>query len=153
MLFFTLKPFLVTKIFKLWSWLWSRQKMAWLTNNYDAYIDQHLKTSESTYTNVVETLLPDSFLKHRNWVYLWINSLKVQSLFLLYAKLKGHEIILRLLLLPHKKAFLKNKKRSGNICISLYRIPNNSNYSTASKRGLEISAWYFNKNIFFAMFY
>ena len=43
--------------------------------------------------NVVEKLFLDPFLKIRNWVYLWINSLKVlHSMFLLYANLRAIEI-------------------------------------------------------------
>ena len=43
--------------------------------------------------NVAEKLFPDPFLKNQNWVYLWINILKVLcSLFLLYANLRAIEI-------------------------------------------------------------
>ena len=37
--------------------------------------------------NVVETIFPDPFLKNKKLAYIWINSLKFYSLFLLYAML------------------------------------------------------------------
>ena len=39
----------------------------------------------------MEKLVPDPFLKNQNLVYLWINSLRLYSLFLLYAKLRAIE--------------------------------------------------------------
>ena len=44
------------------------------------------------YTQDVVKLVPDPFLKNYKWTYLWINSLKFYSLFLLYAKLRAIEI-------------------------------------------------------------
>ena len=41
---------------------------------------------------MVEKLLADPFLKNQNWVYLLIDSLKIYSLFSLYANLRSIEI-------------------------------------------------------------
>ena len=45
---------------------------------FDQLIEYNMKTFYlKNYTQyVVEILFPESFLKKRNWVYLWINSLK-----------------------------------------------------------------------------
>ena len=53
-------------------------------NMRNIFIENHTKI-------VVEKLFPHPFLKSRNWANLWINSLKLYSLFLLYAKLKAIE--------------------------------------------------------------
>ena len=50
------------------------------------------KIAENHIQNVVEKLVPDPFLKNQNWAYLWINSLVLYSLFLLYGKLRAIEI-------------------------------------------------------------
>ena len=47
---------------------------------------------EKSYPDVVEKIVPDHFLKKENWAYVWINSLKFYSLFLLHAKLSAIEI-------------------------------------------------------------
>ena len=42
---------------------------------------------------MVEKLFPYPFLRNQNWLYLWINSLKVlYNLFLLYANLRAIKI-------------------------------------------------------------
>ena len=61
---------------------------------------------------------PDPLLKNQNWVYLWINSLKCYSSFLLYVQVKGYQIYWNraadCLLFPHIKLFQKNRKRPGS---------------------------------------
>ena len=47
---------------------------------------------EKSYPDVVEKIVPDHFLKKEYWAYVWINSLKFYSLFLLHAKLSAIEI-------------------------------------------------------------
>ena len=37
---------------------------------------------EKSYTNVVEKLFPDPFLKNQNGKYLWINSLKIYTYYM-----------------------------------------------------------------------
>ena len=49
--------------------------------------------SEKLYTKCGGEIIPSLFSKNQNWVYLWINSLKVlYSLFLLYGNLSVIEI-------------------------------------------------------------
>ena len=42
--------------------------------------------------NTLKKLFPDPFLKNQNWTYIWINSLKIYTVFLLYANLGVIEI-------------------------------------------------------------
>ena len=87
--YFTLKALFMLKIFKFLSW---------------------------SFQNVIEELFSDPFLKNKKVAYLWINSLKFDSFFIVC---QG-DIYLKILKLSCKplpstsyKAFLKNKKRSG----------------------------------------
>ena len=63
--------------------------------------------------NVVEELFPDTFLKSKNWEYLWINNLNV----FIVCQVWGYRNILklscRLFTLTSYKAFKKSKKWSG----------------------------------------
>ena len=65
----------------------------------------------------MEKLFPGSFLKNQNCAYLWIKSLKIYTIFLLYAKSRAIKILLKLswrsLAFTSYKAFKENKKRSG----------------------------------------
>ena len=72
---------------------------------------------------MADNLFPDPFLKNQNWVYLWINSLKVlYSFFLFHANLRAIEIqgnrAADHLHLHLYNTFLKNKKRSGIVSLS-----------------------------------
>ena len=59
--------------------------------------------------NVMEKLVPDTFLKNLDWAYLWVNSLKFHAVcFYCVSMSRG-----RLLAFKSYKAFLKRKKRSG----------------------------------------
>ena len=84
----------------------------WETNNYNTYwlISWEVKKSNEeiwsvklnikretffwkSYTqNVVEKLVPDPFLKNRNWAYASINTLKFYTGLLLYLKMRAIEL-------------------------------------------------------------
>ena len=72
---------------------------------------------EKSYTNGGgESIPPDPFLKNQNWVYLWINSLKIYTVCFYSTLSCGYRDILKLsyrsLAFTSCKAFFKNKKRS-----------------------------------------
>ena len=46
--------------------------------------------------NMVKKLVQNPFIKNQNWAYLWINSLKYYSLFLLYIKVEVYQNVLKL---------------------------------------------------------
>ena len=66
--------------------------------------------------NVVKKLFPDPFLKNRNWVYLWINSVKPQTVCFYCMPSCGISIYIgtklhtRPLACTSYKALLKNKR-------------------------------------------
>ena len=64
---------------------------------------------------MVEKLVPEPFLKNQNCPYLWINSLKIFSLFLFYARAGDYQNVLKLrrwsLAFISYKRFLKKTKR------------------------------------------
>ena len=83
----------------------------WLTNNCNTHIAQYLKKgiqemkfdqlieynmrnifSKIHTQNMVKKIFLETFIKKLNRVYLWINSLKLRNLFLLYANLRAIEI-------------------------------------------------------------
>ena len=83
----------------------------WLTNNCNTHIAQYLKKgiqemkfdqlieynmrnifSKIHTQNMVKKIFLETFIKKLNRVYLWINSLKLCNLFLLYANLRAIEI-------------------------------------------------------------
>ena len=56
-------------------------------------IEYNMRHTYDEEKNVTKKLFPDPFLRDQNWVYLWINSLKVlYSLFLFYANLRVIEM-------------------------------------------------------------
>ena len=72
---------------------------------------------EKSYTNGGGESIPqDPFLKNQNWVYLWINSLKIYTVCFYSTLSCGYRDILKLsyrsLAFTSCKAFFKNKKRS-----------------------------------------
>ena len=102
-----------------------------MTNNRNKHIDRYqaMKFGQIIEENarniflknhtqiVVENLFPDPFLKHQNWVYLWINSLKFSTVLSIVYQAEDYRNILKLSRRPlgftWYKGFLKNKTRSG----------------------------------------
>ena len=64
------------------------------TMKFGGLLEYNMRTIfiEKSYPDVVEKIVPDHFLKKEYWAYVWINSLKFYSLFLLHAKLSAIEI-------------------------------------------------------------
>ena len=73
---------------------------------------------------MIEKLFPDSFLKNRNWAYLWINSVKFYTVFVIVCQVEGYQNILRLNFRPltftSYKPFLRNKRRSRSSLRDLF---------------------------------
>ena len=65
--------------------------------------------------NMIEKLVPELFLKNQIQLYLWVNSLEVHAVFLLYVEVEDYQNILKwrfnLLFLLHIKLFKKTKRR------------------------------------------
>ena len=66
--------------------------------------------------NMVEKLIPDTFLEMQNWVYLWISCVKFNTAYFYCMSSWGLSKLLKLscrsLASTSKKVFLKNKKKS-----------------------------------------
>ena len=57
--------------------------------------------------NVAGKLVPNFFLKYKNWAYIWINSLKFHSFLLLYIQVEVYQNILKLRCSPLVFTFCK----------------------------------------------
>ena len=53
------------------------------TKKFSQLIEPNMKNIflEKSYTNVMEKLVPDPFLKNENWAYVWNNSLKCYAVY------------------------------------------------------------------------
>ena len=79
---------------------------------------------------MVEKLFPNPFLKNQNWAYFWVNSLNFAQFIYIVSQVEGYRIILKLSFRPlaftSYKAFLKNKKRSGDVWRGLLDVINDN---------------------------
>ena len=69
---------------------------------------------ENHFKNVWEKLFPDSFLKNQNQAYLWINSLKLYTVFFIVCQVQDYQNILKLSCRP-----LFKKTKIGPELVSL----------------------------------
>ena len=81
-----------------------------------------------------QKLVSDTFVKNQNWAYLWINSLKCFTVFLLYVKQRCWPLALILCLWPYVN-LSKNKNRSE------------------TRLSASSSVWFLKKNISHIVFY
>ena len=69
---------------------------------------------ENRSKNVIKKLVPDRFIKNRNWAYLWINSLMFYKFVFIIYHVDGYQNILKLSCRPTDitsyKACLKKKR-------------------------------------------
>ena len=67
---------------------------AWLANNCNTHTWERFSLKNRA-QNVVEKLVPDPFLKNKNWAYLWINSLKFYTVCFFVCQVEGYRNILK----------------------------------------------------------
>ena len=69
--------------------------------------------------NEVKKLFPDPILKNKNWVYLWINSLKFYTVCCILCQVEGHPNIVKLSCRPLALAHIKLFNKRGLEIVSL----------------------------------
>ena len=94
---------------------------------------------EKSYTNLVDKLVSDLFLKNQNWAYLWIIILRFDTVTFIACSSRGSAKFIETsavhLVLPHMKLFWKTKRGLELVCFASFL------------------AWFSKKNSLHVLFY